>query len=66
MFETCYELKGAFDRLFRRFDKLMLTTGELYPCTRAVSDDVDGTEMDGVEHLGKYVYEMSQARLAST
>jgi intron-binding protein aquarius len=28
-----------------------------------VSDEVDATEMTGVEHLGQYVFEMSQAKV---
>ena len=26
-------------------------------------DDVEGTEMEGVEHLGQYVFEMTQAKV---
>jgi intron-binding protein aquarius len=31
--------------------------------TRKVDDDVEGVEMAGVEHLGQYVFEMTQARI---
>jgi intron-binding protein aquarius len=34
----------------------------MHPTTRQLDDDVDGTEMTGVEHLGQYVYEMTQAK----
>jgi intron-binding protein aquarius len=30
---------------------------------RLVDDDVKGTEMAGVEHLGQYVFEMTQAKI---
>ena len=63
IFESCYELKEAFDRLLQRPDRLMLVTGELFPTSRALTGDVEATEMTGVEHLGQYVYEMSQAKL---
>lgn len=81
MFEGCYELKQAFELLFRRTDRLMLVTnGEVYgSCQRVVKpgDEDEGqgkeeeeeqeatTEMDGVEHLGKYVYEITKARVES-
>ncbi|KAK1141393.1 hypothetical protein N8T08_009065 [Aspergillus melleus] len=63
VFESCYELKPAFDLLFQRPDKLMLTTGEMFPTTRSVVDEARGTPMEGVEHLGQYVFEMTQAKL---
>ena len=63
MFESCYELKEAFERLLRRPDSLMLVTGELFPTSRGLEEEVEGTEMTGVEHLGQYVYEMTQAKL---
>lgn len=65
VFESCYELKEAFDRLLKRPDKLTLVTGEVFPTQRLLDDEVDGTEMEGVEHLGQYVYEMTQAKIAS-
>lgn len=63
VFESCYELKPAFDLLFQRPDKLMLVPGEMFPTTRSVDDEVQGTPMEGVEHLGQYVFEMTQAKL---
>ena len=41
----------------------MLTTGELFPARRLLTDEVEGTEMEGVEHLGQYVFEMTQAKV---
>jgi intron-binding protein aquarius len=63
VFEPCYELKPAFDLLLQRPDKLMLTTGEMFPTTRSLDDEVQGTPMEGVEHLGQYVFEMTQAKV---
>ncbi|KAL4965357.1 RNA helicase aquarius [Aspergillus stella-maris] len=62
VFESCYELKPAFDLLLQRPDKLMLAAGEMFPTTRPLIDEVQGTPMESVEHLGQYVYEMTQAK----
>jgi intron-binding protein aquarius len=70
VFESCFELQEAFEILFRRPDKLMLVTGEMWPSQRVLQDEegkdeLPGqAEMVGVEHLGQYVYEMTQARIA--
>lgn len=68
MFEGCYELKQAFDILLQRPDKLALVTGELWPTQRTLSEDANETVpgeavMEGVEHLGQYVYEMAQTKM---
>ena len=68
VFERCHELKEAFSRLLsNRPDKLMLVTGELFGGTsRQVGDEVESTEMTGVEHLGQYVYEMTKAKIEAS
>ncbi|KAL4746227.1 hypothetical protein BDW72DRAFT_185265 [Aspergillus terricola var. indicus] len=63
VFESCYELKPAFDLLLQRPDKLMLAPGEMFPATRTLDDEVEGTPMEGIEHLGQYVFEMTQAKI---
>ncbi|KAI5291499.1 hypothetical protein KEM54_004164 [Ascosphaera aggregata] len=63
VFESCLELKPAFDILFKRPDKLEVVPGELFPAKRLLTDDVAGTAMESVEHIGQYVYEMTQAKL---
>ncbi|KAL8723726.1 MAG: hypothetical protein Q9225_000021 [Loekoesia sp. 1 TL-2023] len=65
VFETCYELREAFTKLFKRPIRLLLTTGELFPASRLLGDEVEATEMTGVEHLGQYVYEMTKAKIES-
>lgn len=65
LFETCYEMKPAMSLLSERPAKLVLTTGEMFPTNRNIEDDVQGTEMEGVEHLGQYVFEMTQAKIKS-
>jgi len=64
VFESCHELKEAFSRLLSgRPDKLMVVTGEMYGgVARLVGDEMESTEMTGVEHMGQYVYEMTKAR----
>lgn len=69
IFEFCFELRQAFEILLQRPDKLMLVTGELWPSKRMVANEgeenlVEGeTVMEGVEHLGQYVYEMTNAKV---
>lgn len=41
----------------------MLAPGEMFPATRALDADVEGTPMEGVEHLGQYVFEMTEAKV---
>ncbi|KKA27143.1 hypothetical protein TD95_000407 [Thielaviopsis punctulata] len=68
VFESCAELRPAFDQFFERPDKLTLVTGELWPSKREIKDETgkDGVEgeftVEGVEHLGLYVYEMTQTK----
>lgn len=63
MFESCPELRPAFELLFKRPDKLQLVTGETFPTERAVDAEAEESEMVGVEHLGQYVYEITQAKV---
>ncbi|KAF3769991.1 P-loop containing nucleoside triphosphate hydrolase protein [Cryphonectria parasitica EP155] len=69
VFESCYELRQAFELLLQRPDKLSLVVGELWPSQRRLPEDtkeaVPGEAvMEGVEHLGKYVFEMTQTKMA--
>ncbi|KAF4783399.1 intron-binding protein aquarius [Colletotrichum scovillei] len=68
IFEACYELRQAFDQLLARPDKLMLVTGELYQTERTNVEDVNAEVpgevcMEGVEHLGQYVYQMTNTKV---
>lgn len=65
VFESCFELKPAFDILAQRPDKLMLVPGELAPTTRNLDSEVSGTAMENLEHLGQYVYDITQAKIKS-
>lgn len=67
VFESCFELKPAFDVLLQKPDRLELVTGEMYRQTqRRVSEAPEegrAAVMEGVEHLGKYVFEMTKAKV---
>ena len=69
VFEACYELRDAFELLLKRPDKLSLVTGELWPSERVLADEADKEAlpgeavMEGVEHIGQYVYEMTNTRI---
>jgi intron-binding protein aquarius len=65
VFEACQELAPAFSQLLQRLDKLMLVTGEMWPAQRDVgAAEVQGeVAMEGVEHLGQFVFEMTKTRM---
>ena len=69
VFESCFELRQAFEILLQRPDRLMLVTGELWPSKRIHAEEggkkpLPGeTVMEGVEHLGQYVFEMTNSKV---
>ncbi|OAG08022.1 uncharacterized protein CC84DRAFT_1194383 [Paraphaeosphaeria sporulosa] len=68
VFESCFELKPAFDILLSRPTKLTLVTDEIFDASFARQMDgkiEEGREavMEGVEHLGQYVFEMTKAKV---
>ena len=68
VFESCFELRQAFDIILQRTDKLQLVTGELFPSNRVLKEEEDETvpgetQMENVEHLGQYVFEMTNAKI---
>lgn len=67
VFENVPELKPAFDQLLARPDELQVVVGEMFDSTQRKIDDekVEATTMEGVEHLGQYVFEMTQAKVKS-
>lgn len=65
VFESCYELSEAFSRLLEgKSDKLELVTGEMWP-TQRTDATIEGVEMESVEHIGQYVYEMTTTKVES-
>ncbi|KZZ99288.1 DEAD helicases superfamily protein (Aquarius) [Moelleriella libera RCEF 2490] len=67
VFAACPELRPAFDLLLERPDKLMLVTGEMFQTERLNSQGISTVEgevqMENIEHLGQYVYEMTNTKL---
>ncbi|KAK1092380.1 hypothetical protein LTR48_004452 [Friedmanniomyces endolithicus] len=66
VFEGSLELREALGLLFEKgggSGKLEVVTGEMWPASRGVGDQVEGVEMEGVEHLGQYVHEMAEAKM---
>jgi intron-binding protein aquarius len=64
VFESCLELKPAFNILFQRPDKLHLVANEMFTeCNRDASAAVESSELVGVEHLGGYVADMVKAKV---
>lgn len=68
VFESCFELRQAFDLLLKRPDKLALVTGDFWPSNRVLAEEVDKeiageTVMESVEHIGQYVFEMTNTRI---
>lgn len=53
--------------MLQRPDKLQLVTGELFPSNRVLKEEEDvvpgETQMENVEHLGQYVYEMTNSKV---
>jgi intron-binding protein aquarius len=63
VFQSSPELLQAFKLPLERPEKLVLTTNEVFPAQRLLEDKVEEREMEGVEHLGQYVFEMTQAKV---
>lgn len=64
VFESSLELREAFGAFFERSTKLQVVPNELFPTKRLVDDaTVEAVEMAGVEHLGQYVFEMTNAKV---
>lgn len=67
LFAECEELAPAMALFEQRPHQLSLVTGEMYPTQRGLDEDVADkvAEMTGVEHLGQYVFEMTEAKVAA-
>jgi intron-binding protein aquarius len=66
LFSSVLELQPAFEALLARTTMLQIVAGEMYGgVTRKVDDEVveGGAEIVGLEHLGQYVFEMTQTRV---
>lgn len=63
VFTSTPDLATAFSSLLSRPAALTLSTGEMFPTQRSVEDAGNTAEMEGVEHLGQYVFEMTKAKV---
>lgn len=63
VFTSTPDLATAFSSLLSRPAALTLSTGEMFPTQRSVEDSGNTAEMEGVEHLGQYVFEMTKAKV---
>lgn len=64
VFESCFELSEAFSRLTATGEgKLELVIGEMWPTERAEGAEGQVAVMEGVEHLGQFVYEMTLTKV---
>nr|POF18505.1 intron-binding protein aquarius [Quercus suber] len=66
VFESCLEVRDAFATLLAREPKLALVPDEMFPTARAAEGQettVTTALMEGVEHLGVYVHQMTQAKI---
>jgi hypothetical protein len=67
IFENCYELQPAFQKLLLRPTKLELLSSERYPCERKVDAKVKEVNVvEGVEHMGSVVQHFVEALRASS
>ncbi|RKF57071.1 Intron-binding protein aquarius [Golovinomyces cichoracearum] len=68
VFQSCLEFRPALNILFQRPDKLILVTEDLWPSERILANETSSpipgeTTMENVEHLGQYVYEMTNSKV---
>jgi len=63
VFTSVPSLATAFASLLSRPAALTLSTGEMFPTQRTVEQQGNIAEMEGVEHLGQYVFEMTKAKV---
>ena len=66
LWRTCQEFAPAMNMLMDRPTQLEVITGEMFPTQRKLAELVEDSrkaEIEGVEHLGQYVFEMTQAKV---
>ncbi|KPI39753.1 Intron-binding protein aquarius [Cyphellophora attinorum] len=64
LFSSCPEMAPVMDLLGKRSRKLSVVTGEMWgQTTREASAEVEATEIENLEHLGTYVYQMTEAKV---
>lgn len=65
VFEACFELEEVVKRLCPqdRPEELELVMGEMYGKAGERGQKTETVKMEGVEHIGKYVYEMTKTKV---
>jgi intron-binding protein aquarius len=73
VFENCGEVGECWKRVVANGDKLELVSGEMWPTQRKVilvqtvltqvNDAAQSSPIEGVEHMGQYVYSMIEKAL---
>lgn len=63
VFQSSPELLRAFELPLARPERLVLTADQQFPTRRQLDDEIEGTEMASVEHMGQYVFEMTKAKV---
>lgn len=75
LFQSCPEIQETWTKLIANGDKLELVSGEMWPTQRKVCDTlyeisdeqvdevVESNTIEGVEHMGQYVFAMIENAL---
>ncbi|GAB5588385.1 hypothetical protein Unana1_03285 [Umbelopsis nana] len=63
LFQNCLELSHTIEKFLETPDKLLLQLNEKYPPVRDINGKTEPFEVEDVDHLGKYVYQMMQEQL---
>ncbi|EPY54290.1 complexed with Cdc5 protein Cwf11 [Schizosaccharomyces cryophilus OY26] len=63
LLEKAVHLGPLRDKALATPEKLLLTTGELYPKSHKIEDDVEKFEIEDLMHLSSYVVEMTKKKL---
>ncbi|KAI8576105.1 hypothetical protein K450DRAFT_258492 [Umbelopsis ramanniana AG] len=63
LFQNCLELSNTISKFSERPDKLLLQLNERYPPVRGVDEKTEPFEIEDVDHLGKFVYQMMEEQL---
>jgi intron-binding protein aquarius len=63
LFQNCLELSNTIAKFSERPDKLQLQLNERYPPVRGVDEKTEPFDIEDVDHLGKFVYQMMEEQL---
>lgn len=63
LFQNCLELSNTMNKFLEKPDKLQLQLNERYPPERDIEAKTEPYEIEDVDHMGKYVYQMMQEQL---